>query len=204
MVSLPCRLMKNHGQGKNETLSCSQSMRPRIWRLGFLSSLLLRASGSPTVKWEHWSRSSRRCHLDLVICEDDASFLLRGSCTDKGSHISWHRMKRNLCDQKFLICLGRNEKRTKAQKQIWNTSPPQYSYSLAFLCPPLILYLYHLCPTFPFCWWWSSFLPLFLILGFIPFVRSILSSFFSPFINEYALTEKTLFFSPVCWIKSGE
>lgn len=182
MVFLPCRLMKNHGQGKNETLGCAHSRTPKIWGLGFLSSLLLRALGSPTVKWAHWSRSSRRCHLALVICEDDASFLLRGSCTDKGSHTSWaQNEEEHVWSKIFDLPWKEREKDKSTKTDLKYMSPPIFLFScFPFLCPPLILYLYHLCPTFPFCWWWSSFLPLFLILGFLPFVRSIPSSFFLP------------------------
>lgn len=105
----------------------------RIWGLGFVSSLLLCASGSPALKWGHWSRSSRRCHLALIIYEDDASFLLRGYCTDKSSHRAWHRMKRHTCNQK-LFHLPWKEPEKDKNKQI-HLPPPRifkYSYSLAF------------------------------------------------------------------------
>lgn len=200
MVSRPCHLMKNHGQGKNESLGCSLSTRPSIWGLRFVSSLLLCASGSPAVKWVHWSRSPRRCHLVLVIHEDDASFFLRGYCTDKSSHRAWHRRKRHMYDQKLLHLPWKEWEKDKNKPEIH--SPPNIQIFLfscfPFLCPPLSLYLYHLCPTFTFCWWWSSFIPLFLIPGFLPFVTSYLSFF------PHSSNKDALLFSPWCGIESGD
>lgn len=174
--------MKNHGQGKNESLGCAHSTRPRIWGLGFVSSLLLCASGSPAVKWGHWSRSSRRCHLALVIYEDDASFLLRGYCTDKSSHRAWHRMKRHTCNQKLFHLLWKEPEKDKNKlKYIYL---PEYSSIPILLLsvplssteslslPPLshiyfLLVVVFLFPSLPY----SRF----------PSFRSILSSLFSPF-----------------------
>lgn len=124
--------------------------------------------------------------MALVIHEDDASFLLRGYCTDKGSHTSWHRMKRNTCDQKLFHLPWKEREKDKNKSEIH--SPPHTIFLFSNIpilllsfplsstdslsLPPLphvsfLLVVVFLPPSLPYSRF-SSFCSFYLIFFFLP------------------------------------
>lgn len=165
--------MKNHGYSKRESLGCVHSTRPGIWGLGSVSSPLVCASASPTIKWRHWSEVPEGT-VQLWYSMKMMLLTSWGGVVETKAYTELGTEGRSTCVIRiFSICLRKNRKMANTNLRCVFSQRVPFSF---FPSLSLYLYLYHLCFVFTFV----VLLPLSLsslFQVFLPFILSCLPPF---------------------------